>query len=254
MDPGLKGYLAVLQKRFWMLALLVCFSCTIAGIYSYYFVKPVYSAKVKLIVNKANEVQGIGKVLDFGSVNSSMMLVNTYKEIIKSSAIMGKAVEAHPEFDLDAEQLSRKVKVEVVTNTQVLTLTVMDYSHERAVRMVNSIAEAFGKEIISIMGVDNVTILDRSNIGNNTTPVNTNPKLNIAAAFIVSTLLSVALAFVIEHFDETIRTESDLSALLEIPLLAAVPRIKRKDTNSRQFNSVSKSRKAGEASYVGINQ
>jgi capsular polysaccharide biosynthesis protein len=254
MDPGLRGYWVVIKRRIWLIALLVCFGCVATGVYSFYFMKPVYTAKTRLIVNKPNQVQGVGTVLDFGSINTSMMLVNTYKEIIKSSAILEKVAEASSELGLRPQELLGKIKVDVVTNTQVLTISVQDHSYERAVQIVNSVATVFRQEVSTIMGVENVTILDVSKAGTDAAPINIKPELALASAFILSILISIGLSFLIEHFDDRIHSGQELTAMLGIPVLAAIPRIKRKHLSSRKNESLSNSRNVREGSYAGINQ
>lgn len=56
-----------------------------------------------------------------------------------------------------------------------------------------------------------------------TSPVKPNKKLNIAVAFMLGLMFSVALAFILEFLDNTIKTPEDVAQHLELPVLAMIP-------------------------------
>lgn len=55
------------------------------------------------------------------------------------------------------------------------------------------------------------------------TPVKPNKKLVVGAAFVLSLLLGVAVAFLLEHLDTSVRSTDDAERKLGLPLLAAMP-------------------------------
>ncbi|MEL7564776.1 MAG: Wzz/FepE/Etk N-terminal domain-containing protein [Dehalobacterium sp.] len=54
-------------------------------------------------------------------------------------------------------------------------------------------------------------------------PVKPNKALNMAIAFILGLMGGVFLAFVLEFFDDTIKTADDLKKLMDVPVLATIP-------------------------------
>lgn len=252
MELELKDYLKIIRKRIWFIVVCVVAVTAITGGISYFFVKPEYEASTKLIVNKKNDSVGIEQV-DLNSVNMNIRLIDTYKEIIKTPAIMDKVVELHPEFNLTAKEIGNLVKVNSVNNTQVMTVTVQDRSYEQAANIVNAVSQMFQKEIPGIMKVDNVMILNEAKVSEHPAPVKPNPKLNMAVSFVISLMLAVGIAFLLEYLDDTIKTEEDVLQVLGIPTLAIISKMKESDLNAEKPSAASNQKVGEETTYVAAN-
>jgi capsular polysaccharide biosynthesis protein len=228
MELDLKDYLYILKKRFWVLAAIVIVACIATGLVSYLIIEPQYQASAKLIVNKQYNPND---QLDLNTVNLNIRLIETYKEIIKTAAIMDKVVERYPELGFTADQLIEKIQVSSVNNTQVMTLSIRDSNYVRAVDTVNAIAYVFTDQIPSIMAVDNVSILNEAKLAANPNPVYPNPILNIAISFVVALMVGVGLVFLLEYLDDTIKTEQDVANILQLPTLGMIPKAKRPEAD-----------------------
>lgn len=60
-----------------------------------------------------------------------------------------------------------------------------------------------------------------------TEPVKPNKKLNIALALILGLMVSVALAFLMEHLDNTLKNADDVTSKLNVPVLGVIPAVDR---------------------------
>lgn len=249
MEISLRDHLSLLLKKSWLIAIIVVICCLTAGIYSYFYVKPVYEASTEMIVSKSNDQttesksndQANAQSIDYNSVNTNIALVATYKVILKSSYIMEKLVDNYPEFNLTVEELQTKVKISSVSNTQVMTLIVSDYSYPQAVKIANAMSKVFQNEITNVMKADNVVILNRARDVSNPVPVKPNLKVNVVVSFLISLMVSVALVLLQAYLDHTLKSEDDVMKYLEVPLLASVPKIKKV-----RREATSKKRKVGE--------
>jgi len=229
MELDLRDYLHILKKRFWILAVIVIVACIITGLVSYLVIDPQYEASAKLIVNKQYNPND---QLDLNTVNLNIRLIDTYKEIIKTAAIMDKVVEDYPDLGYTPEQLIRKIQVSSVNNTQVMTLSIRDPDYKRAVETVNAVAYVFTEQISSIMTVDNVSILNEAKLPDDPEPVYPNPILNIAISFVVALMVGIGLVFLLEYLDDTIKTEQDVAAILQLPTLGTIPRLKKAEAEA----------------------
>lgn len=252
MELDLRDYLKVIRKRFWLMAIIVLISCSTTGVVSYMYLTPVYQASTKLIVNKPNEAAGIN-ALNINDVNVNIRIIDTYKEVIKTSYIMEMVATEHPQFQMTPEQLISKVKVSSVNNTQVMTLVVQDPSYDKAVNIVNAVSHTFQREISKIMNVDNVSILSEAKADASPVQVSPKPKLNIALSFVVSLMVAVGLAFLLEYMDDTVKSEADVEKLLGIPTLSMITKIKPEDLG---YEKTTTKKRIGESSHVNatINQ
>lgn len=252
MELDLKDYIGIIRKRIWLIVLVVFLSCTATGLYSYMVMTPVYEATTKLIVNSAASSSGMTK-LDLNAVNTNISLVTTYKEIIKTPAIMDLVAKRHPEFALNADQLVGKTKISSVSDTQVITLTVQDASYEKAANIVNAIAQVFQSEVPAIMKVDNVFLLSQADPSKLPKPVKPNPKMNIAIAFIASLILSFGIALLLEYLDDRLKTEEDVRRYLNLPTLVMITQIREEDLSMKHTQTPQSSpKKVGEPSSVTV--
>lgn len=249
----LKQYGKIIKKRMWLISLIVLLACVACAMYTFYGVKPVYQASTKLIVNKADDAFLPDRPLNAGEITANILLINTYKEIIKSRAIMDSVAAQYPQLGLTAEQLIRRVGVSSINETQVMTLTVRDYSYEKAVAIVNAISTVFQASIPTIMKVDNVAILNEAKLTEHPIPVSSSPMLNLVIAFVVSLMGGVGLAFLLEYMDDTFRTERDVVKLLGVPAYGVIQNIKSKDLIAGRKRKENMQR-VEETPYATVNQ
>ncbi|MCD9024054.1 YveK family protein [Cohnella silvisoli] len=247
----LKQYWIIVKRRLLLIALIITVSCLTIGIYSYYFIQPQYQASAKLIVNQFKDSSSLLPSIDVGSINSTIGLIKTYKEIIRTPRIMKKVVEEYPELKLTYGQLIGKVSVSSVNETQVMSVSVRDDSYEKAAKAANAVAVIFQKTVPTLMKVDNVSVLDFADPKEFHGPVAPNPKLNIAVAFMLALMLGIGISFLLDYLDDTIKTEEDIETLLGVPVLTSIPRFKESDATERG-NKVPITKTAGRENNVSL--
>lgn len=249
MELDLRDYLKIITKRLWLIITIVITATVATGVVNYLFLHPIYEASTKLIVNKTSESVNIQQ-LNSDVINTNLRLIDTYKEIIKTPAIMDLVAQQYPDLKLDAENLIKKVKVSSVNNTQVMTLIVQDPSYDKAANIANAVSKVFKQEIPKIMKVDNVSILNEAKRVDDPVPVKPNKNLNLAISFVVSLMTALGIVFLLEFLDDTIKSEADVEQVLGLPTLTAIARIKPEDLGSQGEAK----KEAGGHRHVTINQ
>lgn len=240
----LRKMAGVIRNRLGMISVIVIICCLAAGLSTQYLVEPKYEASVKVMVNKTSET---GITWDDVSVN--VQLIGTYLELARTEAVMGQVANEHAEFGLDSSELINKVQFSAADKTQVITLTVRDTSYERAAAIVNAVASALQIKAAEIMKEDNLTILDQAPLDIDAVPVSPNMVLNVGIAFFLSLVAAVALAFLLDHLDDTIKDEEFAKNTLGLPSLAVIGRIEH--TNNPGKTTV---RRASDGVYATANQ
>lgn len=225
----LKHYWLIVKRRLLLIALIITVSCLSVGIYSNYLITPQYEASAKLIVNQYKDSSSMLPSIDLGSINSTIGLIKTYKEIIKTPRMMKIVVKEYPELGVTYSELIGKVSVSSVNETQVMSISVRDDSYAKAANIANAVAVVFQKTIPALMKVDNVSVLDKADPKEKHNPVAPNPKMNIAVAFMLALMLGVGIAFLLDYLDDTIKTEEDIEQVLGVPVLTSIPRFKASD-------------------------
>jgi capsular polysaccharide biosynthesis protein len=250
MELTFRDYLRLLRKRIWLIAAIAAAATGIAAYVGYCVIKPVYAASAKLIVSEAGAPEPSG--LNSDAIRSNILLVSTYKEIIKSPAILDKVIAQNPGFALTEEELMRAVDVSSVNDTQVINVTVEDASAERAAAIVNGITATFKSQVPQIMKVDNVTILNQAKADPRQQPVKPRPLLYVVMAFVVSLMAGAGLALLLETLNDKFTAEEELERYLQLPALGTIPKLRR--SHYRRTKPEKSMSKLGEAPYAHVNQ
>jgi len=209
----------IIKKRFGLILTLTVVVALVAGIVSYFFITPIYQASSQILVNKSENENTL-----YGSneLQTNIQLINTYNVIIKSPTILQKVIN-EMDLDLTLEELNDKITVSSADNSQVMNIVVEDESILTAANIANKTAEVFREKVVDIMNVNNVTILTKAKITGDESPVSPNSLLNIVIATVVGLMASVGLAFLLEHLDNTFKTEKDIEKHLGLPVLGVIP-------------------------------
>ncbi len=74
------------------------------------------------------------------------------------------------------------------------------------------------------VGVNNISVVDEAELP--TSPSSPRPLLNLATALLIGLALGAIAAVIIEQVDDRLRNPADVNALLDIPLLGTIPKLR----------------------------
>lgn len=245
----LKQVIKVLKSKIWFIIIFILLGTTAVGVLSVYFIKPVYEASAKLILKSNGAVDG--KLVNYDALLANVMLIETYRDIVKTPGLMEKVVDSYPELKMTPEQLILKVKVNS-SNNQIMSVVVKDDSYDKAVQIANAVSNIMVQEIPKIMNINNVSILDKAASIPKPAPVTPNHVVNISIGFILSFLVSVSLVLLAEFLDDTMKSEEVIERDLGLSVLAVIPQMRKEEVYP--MTCVISEEKVGERSYVAIKQ
>ncbi|WP_372638165.1 YveK family protein [Cohnella sp.] len=247
----LREILRVIRSRAGVIAAVVILAVAATGLSTHFLMEPKYEASTKLIVNKSS-VQDNGYGITWDDVTVNVQLIATYKELIRTEAIMNEVLSKHPDIGLSGRELMETVTVSSVNGTQVMTVVAQDESYERAALIVNAVSEVFKSKVVEIMKVDNVTILNNAAADEKPAPISPNLAMNVAISLVLSLMFSLGIVFLLHHLNDTIMSEEEIMSELNLPILATIKQIDKKDLYRHRAGKPS--RKAAESVYVTANQ
>lgn len=230
---SLQELFSILRKSLWRIFALTIVAALISFAVSTFLIKPTYQAGTQILVTPKKQEND---VIDASQVQSSVTLVNTYRVIIKSPAILEKVQAEVQNAPESIGALNSMITVESEQNSQVINVSVQNTDAALASNVANSVAKVFSEDITELMNVDNVKVLSVSGIP--TAPVSPNILLNTAIAAVIGFLLGVGLVFLREVLDRRIRTEEQVQQILDLPVLGSIP-----DIDSKVFNASKKASK-----------
>ncbi|AZV55515.1 Wzz/FepE/Etk N-terminal domain-containing protein [Clostridium sp. AWRP] len=216
----LRDFYYILKKRF-KLIVLVTVACTLlAGILSFFVIKPTYEASTTIIVGKPENSQKSNT--QYNEVMMYQNLVKTYAQIAGSNAVMESASNKM-NGSVSAGQLQKIITVTPQQGTQILQIKGQSKDPSQAVNMVNAVSNSFiteSKRVFPTGG--DIQIMDRPQFPNK--PVKPKKVLNMAIAFFIGLMASVGFSFMLEYMDNTIKTEEDVNKTLGMPVIGIIPK------------------------------
>ncbi|MDZ4132546.1 MAG: Wzz/FepE/Etk N-terminal domain-containing protein [Dethiobacteria bacterium] len=206
----------VLIKRWKLLIFLPLLAAALAYGISVYFFTPEYESSATLIVMPFTEtIEGTGVIRH--DVTSTRQVVQSCKELTMSIDSMQRII-GKLNLPYNANTLRTNISIDVA---DVTTVTARDSNPNRAHEIADHVTVVLMEFITDTARLDNVQLLNPAQVP--TKPVNQRTTLNMAVAFVLALMISVALSFLFEHLDNTIKTAEDVQKYLGVPVLGVIP-------------------------------
>lgn len=215
-ELDLRQLFDILLNRLWLIIILPIVFSIAAALINLYVLLPVYETSTTLYINEKKQ----GAPLAYNDLSLSSQLVKDYRVLIKSRMFTEEVIKRLGIINLTPNQLADRITVNAVNDTRLIEIKARSTDPQLACDIANKLAEVFEEKIRDIIQIENITIVDKAIVPS--TPISPNVKLNILIAFCLGLLLAVGLAFLIDYFDDKIRTAEDVEKL-GIPLLGTVP-------------------------------
>ena len=208
----------IIRKRLGLLIVITLLCTFVAGIYSFYVVKPTYQTDMSIIIG---DIDPAG-TNNLENITIFKQLLKTYMAIASSNSV---ALDASSKLgNLDTKALSKGITITLQTDTQIIGIKALASSPKQAYDNINAITDSFiaeGKKIypsVSIAALDMAVLPSK--------PVKPNKQLNIVIGFFIGLMASVGIAFILEYLDTTIKTEEEVKRYLGLSVIVAIPRYK----------------------------
>lgn len=217
------GLLALVRRRGWILVLSVTGAVAAAwGVTQ--LVPPRYEATATLFVGARAPEEDPAIDLQYTSLAQS--LVSSYAELAKTRAV---AEEAAKSTGLPPERVIGQVEVESEPGLQILRLRARAAAPAPAVRLANALAGALEARVErldrSTPTSVRVQLVDPAVSAGKVSP---RLLLNLVFGGLVGLLAGIAVAVARERLDARIRTVEDAERQLSMPVLGAVPKVRRR--------------------------
>ena len=220
----LRQIFAIIRKYIFLILALPIIAGLIAGVTVFFVLDPIYKAESTLMVK--SQYPTVGGQITLGDLQLNRQLVKTYREIARSRVVALEVISAE-RLNLTALELQEMVDVSLRGDTEIIAISVENEDPVFAARLTNAVAQAFIKETLRIMQVENITIVDDAIVAD--FPIRPRQMLTIAIAVVLGGMVALGGAFVLSFLDNTFKTVEDVRQRLGLPVLGTVPLFKRSD-------------------------
>ncbi len=221
-EIDLKELFEFIKKKIGLLITITVVICLLGCVYGLFIQKPMYKSYTTIILG-GNETTA-SQTITQSDITLNKNLVDTYAEIVKSRRVLEQVIA---ELDLEEtyEELSNKISVSSVNNTEIIKITVADSNPIEAKNVANVTANFFSKEVVKLYNMNNVNVLDEANEANE--PYNINIPKQVIIYFFIGIIIALSILFIIFYFDRTIKSVEQVEQKIKLPILGGVEEYKK---------------------------
>lgn len=205
-----------IKSKIGMIISITAIVCIIGCIYGLFLQKPMYKSYTTVILNSSEST------ITQSDITLNKNLVDTYTEVVKSRKVLAKVIE-ELNLDITYENLTEKVSVSALNDTEIIKITVSDLEASKAKDIANVTAKHFTDIIKDLYNMDNVDILDEAIEADS--PYNINVLKQAITYFAIGLVLALGIVFLIYYFDRTIKSVEQVEQKIKLPILGSVQEI-----------------------------
>ncbi len=207
----------LLSKLRWIVIFAAVGAVLLGGIAAF-FMPEKYTSSVSMYVSNIADAAQQESAASYSNLTSSEWLVLTYTEVLQYSASLEKVL---PQLsrNITVRQLSQMVTVSGIEDTAMMRIQVTADDPIFSAEVCNALAD-IAPEILENVESGSVRVIGEARNGVKTSP-------NVQRMTLIGLLagaLAVGLFVVLRYMlDNTIKTEADLKARLQVPVLGIIP-------------------------------
>ena len=219
MEITFKDILNIIKKNMLLIVIVSIILAMVTFIFTSCFVPEEYTSKVKLYVEtNADSSQTNYNALN--SMNYAKSVVPTYIEMLQTTKFYSE-VSNTLDDKYTPSQLSQKITFMAIEDTEVFEAVVIDESPTEAKAIADAVAQTAPEILADFNDKANLKVVDDATLPKS--PSSPNVAKNVLIAFAAGVVFSLIFAFGQEFFDTKIKYNDEMTEILGIPVLSAVP-------------------------------
>ena len=210
----------IVKKHFKPFALIILATSIVAALVTLLLIPKKYTAEAKLIIVQKSNPES--QQISYTDLQTSQKLVNTYSEILRSEAISDEVIRnLNLEESFDNKSYLDIVKISSINNTEVIKISVETKDPKLSANIANEIVSVFQKKIVTIMNIENVTVLNSAKVPDQkSSPSNIK---NTLMGFLLGCVIDGCIVVYLLLNDRNIRTEEEMKQIFDYPIIGLIP-------------------------------
>ncbi|MGF2189242.1 YveK family protein [Vagococcus fluvialis] len=232
---SLQEIFSLFKKKVVFLLSMFFIGIGISAVITFFAITPKYNATSQLIATTQNKENN----LSTDNINSNLMMINTYKDFIKSSVVTEATREQLQKeigFKGSAEDVKNMISVEQAQSSQMFSIVATSKNMNEAAIVANVVANIFKTEAKDYTDAGKVSIISKAEPSEK--PVSPNKKVNLAIGGILGLIIGVGLVLLSQLFDKTVKSVDYVTDTLGVPVLGQIPILVPKEVKEAQRNQL----------------
>ena len=227
------------KKHSFLIILCSIIGAILAGAFMFAFVDSEYASESQLIVNQKKDGEAN---IQYSDLQTSINLVNTYRDIILSPAVLSPVLDNHG-LDMTAAGLKDNISVEQSPNSQSFNVTLKMEDPQLAQNVLISILDEFKNRLEDIYQEEISSVVVLSEPSYNPSRVSPSLIRYLLIGGLLGLMLSVLLAVIKELSDTTVK-DADFLVGLGLISLGEVSSLTKKEREQARLGNQIKTRQA----------
>ena len=220
-----------LLKKWWIILICVVVCGLLAYIYTNYAVPEKFTSYGSIYVNnRADRVisnPSGDATANLYDLTTAAKLVDTYKTILKSNTFFN-IIKENTDITYDAEQMKNMIKYDNVEETGIIMVYATAGTPAAAQKLCEAVLDNANIAIMNIVEVGSVKTIDEATYP--TYHSYPDVKKNTMLGMVLGACLALAIIFLINFLNVTIKTPSDIESKYSLVILGTIPDMMETDT------------------------
>lgn len=148
-EISLREIIEIILKGKWIIAVITAACVIVAAVFSFFVLENTYEAQTMLMISPVatgnRNVTADDRIGEVVAALSSYpgLTADTYKEQVKAPEVLQYVIDEAGLDDISLEQLQRKINVEAIDKTNIITISVKDKNPDKAATIANLVSDKF---------------------------------------------------------------------------------------------------------------
>ncbi|WP_088070470.1 YveK family protein [Gottfriedia luciferensis] len=207
-EIDVREYFDVIKSRFWIIIVFTLLTTSAGYLYQKYYSNyiPIYKSSTRIMINATNDL-------------------STLAVMINDPTVLDK-VNNNLQLNRSTDALANQLVVERIANSTVFSITAQDTNPAVASEIANETARVFKEEVSNLLNFKNVQLLTPAK--ENPNPINQQSNKMIMIAFVLGIVISIALVFLLDSLDQTIKRQGEVEEILGVPVIGIVSNMNKR--------------------------
>lgn len=218
-EIDLRELLAMIISKWYIIVILFVLSSSAAYIVTDKFMEPIYESKTSLFIGKEKDsIGGIG--VSLSDLQTSNKLIIDYQQIAKTRLVIEKVIDKL-NLNMSLKTFRNSLQVSSIKDSRLFTVSFQHTNPQLAADIANAVADELLLNATKIIEVKNIRVIDTALVP--TAPIKPSKMQNTAIAGVLGIMIAVFIIFMLEFFNNTIKTEEDIEKKLGLTTIGLIP-------------------------------
>lgn len=254
-EISLRDLFELLLSKIWIIIIAALVGGAGAFCISKFVIAPKYSSNVSMYVKSNDNAEQ--KSVDYQTITASKSLVSTYIEILNNDVVMDEVaarleglykkskLEEYFQLDDDGHITAASVRsyftMEAANETEVLRITAVTTNPKLSANLCNIMADVAPDFLIRVVGAGSVEKIGDAKVYYD--KVAPSVRRYTAIGFIGFAVVAVAIIFIIDAVDNTVKDSNEMSDKYQKPIIGEIITIGGKTSKDKDGTSADRKKK-----------